>query len=75
MFYKTLDKLGAVETFAGWSVDDRDWADQAEAWARKALRDCKKEISDEALAELVSRVGPNARQLDSEVEKLALIHG
>ena len=26
----------------------------------------QKEISDDALAELVSRVGPNARQLDSE---------
>jgi len=72
VFYKTLDKLGAVESFAGWSVDDRDWADQAEAWARKALRARQKEISDEALAELISRVGPNARQLDNEVEKVAL---
>ena len=52
VFYKALDKLGAVESFAGWSVDDRDWADQAEAWARKALRARQKEISDEALAEL-----------------------
>ena len=75
VFYKALDKLGAIETFAGWSVDDRDWADQAEAWARKALRARQKEISDEALAELISRVGPNARQLDSEIEKLALYVG
>jgi DNA polymerase III subunit delta len=75
VFYKTLDKLGAVESFAGWSVDDRDWADQAEAWARKALRARQKEISDEALAELTSRVGPNARQLDNEVEKVALYVG
>ena len=35
-FYKALDKLGAVETFAGWSVDDRDWADQAETWAAQS---------------------------------------
>jgi DNA polymerase-3 subunit delta len=75
VFYKALDKLGTVETFAGWSADDRDWAAQAEAWASKALRARQKEISDEALAELVSRVGPNARQLDSEVEKLALYVG
>ena len=75
VFYKALDKLGAVETFAGWSVDDRDWADQAEAWARKGLRARQKEISDEALAELISRVGPNARQLDNEVEKVALYVG
>ncbi len=75
VFYKTLDKLGAIESFAGWSVDDRDWAGQAEAWARKALRSRQKEISDEALAELVDRVGPNARQLDNEIEKVALYVG
>ena len=74
-FYKALDKLGTVETFAGLSVDDRDWAGQAETWARKGLRARQKEISDEALAELISRVGPNARQLDSEVEKVALYVG
>jgi DNA polymerase-3 subunit delta len=75
VFYKALDKLGKVETFAGWSVDDRDWADQAEAWARKAIHARQKEISDEALAGLLSRVGPNARQLDNEVEKLSLYVG
>src|SRR5579859_4635347 len=74
-FYKTIDKLGAVESFAGWSADDRDWADQAETWARGALRERGKEISDEALAELVSSVGPNARLLNNEVEKLALFTG
>ena len=56
-------------------MDDRDWADQAEAWARKGLRAREKEISDEALAELISRVGPNARQLDNEVEKVSLYVG
>jgi len=75
VFYKTLDKLGTVESFAGWSADDRDWADQAETWARQALRELKKEISDEALAELVNNVGPNARLLGGEVEKLALYAG
>ena len=75
VFYKTIDKLGTVESFAGWSADDRDWADQAETAARAALRARKKEISDEALAELVSNTGPNARQLHSEVEKLSLYVG
>jgi DNA polymerase-3 subunit delta len=75
VFFKTLDKLGTVESFAGWSVDDRDWADQAEGWARKAIRTKAKEISEEALAELISRVGPNARQLDNEIEKLSLYVG
>jgi DNA polymerase-3 subunit delta len=75
VFYKTLDKLGTVESFGGWSVDDRDWADQAETWARKAVRARQKEISEEALAELITRVGPNARQLDNEIEKVSLYVG
>jgi DNA polymerase-3 subunit delta len=75
VFYKTLDKLGKVENFTGWSVDDRDWAQQAEAWARKAIGSRAKDISDEGLAELISRVGPNSRQLDNEIEKLTLYTG
>ena len=74
-FFKTLDKIGAVETFSGWSVDDRDWAERAEIAARAAVRERQKEISEEALAELVNRVGPNPRQLDNEVEKLCLFTG
>ncbi len=77
VFYKAIDKgkKGKVESFAGWSVDDRDWADQAEQWALHALEQRGKEISPEAVSELVARVGPNARQLDSEVEKLSLYVG
>lgn len=74
-FYKTLDKLGTVEALAGWSAEDRDWADRAEAWARNAIRQRQKDIAEPALAELITRVGPNARQLDSEIEKLALYVG
>ncbi len=74
-FFKTLDKIGTVETFTGWSVDDRDWAERAEVAARAAVRLRQKEISEEALAELVSRVGPHPRQLDNEVEKLCLFAG
>jgi DNA polymerase-3 subunit delta len=74
-FYKTLEKIGEVEIFAGWSADDRDWAAQAETIARRALRDLGKEISDEAVAQLVANVGPNIRMLSSEVEKLALYAG
>jgi DNA polymerase-3 subunit delta len=64
-----------VETRAGWSVDDRDWAERAEAAAQTAVRARQKEISGEALGELVNRVGPNPRQLDNEVEKLCLYAG
>jgi DNA polymerase III subunit delta len=74
-FFKTLEKIGKVETFEGWSVNDRDWAAQAELRARKAVQARDKLIEEDALAELVSRVGPNPRQLDSEIEKLCLFAG
>jgi DNA polymerase III subunit delta len=75
VFYKTLEKLGTVESLAGWSSEDKDWAEQAELWARKAIRERQKEIDEDALAALVSAVGPHARLLDSEVEKLCLYAG
>jgi DNA polymerase-3 subunit delta len=74
-FFKTLDKIGSVESFAGLSADDKDWVERAEVAARTAVRERKKEISEEALAELVSRVGPNARQLENEIEKLSMFAG
>ena len=74
-FFKTLEKIGAVENFEALSADDRDWAERAEAIARAAVRARKKEISEEALAELVARVGPNTRQLETEIEKLDLYIG
>jgi DNA polymerase-3 subunit delta len=74
-FFKTLDKIGTVENFSGWSADDRDWAERAEVAARAAVQLRQKEVSEEALAELVNRVGPHPRQIDNEVEKLCLFTG
>jgi DNA polymerase-3 subunit delta len=64
-----------VEIFAAWSADDKDWVERAEVAARTAIRERKKEISEEAMAEIISRVGPNARQLESEIEKICLFAG
>lgn len=72
VFYKAIDKIGKVENFAGWSVDDKDWDVQAEGFTQKALQERGKEMTDEALSEFVARIGPAPRQLQSEVEKLAL---
>ncbi len=74
-FFKTLEKIGSIENFDAISADDKDWAERMEMAARTAIRERKKEISEEALAELVARVGPNARQLDNEIEKLTLFTG
>jgi DNA polymerase-3 subunit delta len=75
VFYKAIDKLGTVESFAGWSLDDKDWVDAAEMAARQQLRGLGKEISEEALSILVANVGPNNRSLANEVEKLSLYLG
>jgi len=73
-FFKTLDKIGKVETLSGWA-DDKDWANRAEIEAHSAIRARQKEIAGEALAELVNRIGPNPRLLDGEIEKLCLFVG
>ncbi|MEY4918760.1 MAG: polymerase subunit delta [Verrucomicrobiota bacterium] len=75
VFYKTVDKLGTAEEFAAWSMDDRDWADRAQIAARNALKVRSKEISREALMELMQRAGSSARQLENEVEKLCVSVG
>jgi DNA polymerase III subunit delta len=74
-FYKTIEKIGSVEAFNALSVDDKDWASKAEDHVLKQLKALKKNISDEALSELVNNVGPNLRQLSNEVEKVALYAG
>ena len=74
-FYKTLEKIGRIESFDGWSVSDKDWADQAELMAGKLIQARAKKISSDALSELVARIGPQPRQLANEVEKLSLFVG
>jgi DNA polymerase-3 subunit delta len=75
VFFKTVEKLGSVESFVGWSIDDRDWAAAAEQAARDQLKSLKKEIAPEALSRLVALVGPNSRLLHSETEKLTIFVG
>lgn len=73
-FFKTLEKIGSVESFASLA-DEKDWADRIETEALRQFRAAGKEIGDEALAVLVGRVGPNLRTLANEVEKLTLYAG
>jgi DNA polymerase-3 subunit delta len=71
-FYKTLEKIGPVDICAALSLEDKDWAEKAEHFARQELRARKKDIAEDALAELVQAVGPNLQQLSAEAEKLSL---
>ncbi len=74
-FFKTVEKLGSVEPFTALSSDDKDWASRAEGEALRLIKAARKDIADDALGELVTRVGPNLRALASEVEKLTLYLG
>ena len=74
-FYKVLEKLGTVETFAALSVDDRNWAATVATAARRLLKGRQKEVSEEALALLATCTGPNLQQVQNEAEKLALYVG
>jgi DNA polymerase-3 subunit delta len=73
--YKTLEKIGTVKSFDAWSIDDKDWVYQAEDVCRGELETRGKGIAENALAELINNVGPNRRQMSSEIEKLALFVG
>ena len=73
-FFKTLEKLAQVELFNALA-EDKDWADRVESEALRAFRAVGKTITDEALPELISRVGPNLRNLANEIEKLTLHAG
>jgi DNA polymerase III subunit delta len=75
VFFKTLEKAGQVEVFSALSLDDKAWVAKAEDHVLLILKECQKQITDEALAEMISRVGPNLRQLHSEAEKLAVYVG
>ena len=74
-FYKTLEKIGTVKSFDAWSIDDKDWVYQAEDVGRSELEARGKSIAENALAELINNIGPNRRQMSSEIEKLALFVG
>ncbi|MCL5098352.1 MAG: DNA polymerase III subunit delta [Candidatus Omnitrophica bacterium] len=75
VFYKTIEALGLVEDYPGWSTEDPEWQAKAEIWAENELKAAGKGITIEALAELVAMVGPSPRQLSNEIEKLALYIG
>lgn len=72
VFFKTMEKIAALEQHNGWSLEERDWVEKAEAWVRQELKPSGKTISQEAMGELVANAGSGARLLSNEIEKLVL---
>ena len=69
-FYKTVSKVGHAEEFAALSLDDRDWQVKAEQLVGARLKSFRKKADYSAIAEVVQLVGPDARALISECDKL-----
>ncbi len=74
-FTKVIDKIGRIEIFSGWSLDDKNWEKQAEEFVKQQVSAHKKQITDEALAGLINRVGPDQWLLNNEIQKLVLYVG
>ncbi len=74
-FFETVEEIGHVEVLKGLSVKDKDWAIQAEEFVRGEFRSLNQQIDDEAIGAMVAAIGPNLRQLASEVEKVSLHAG
>lgn len=73
-FYKTLCKIGSAEEFSSWS-EDAEWDRKAQPFAEQSIQALGKQIAPDALALLLTFVGPQRRQLQSEIEKLCLYVG
>ena len=74
-FYKTVSKIGHAEEFAALSLDDRDWQAKAEQLIGARLKLLKKKADYSAITEVAQLVGPDARALISECDKLATYVG
>jgi DNA polymerase-3 subunit delta len=64
-FYKGLSKTGHLESMPGISAEDKDWPSIAESHALRRIKASGMTIADEALADLVERVGPHLRHLSN----------
>jgi len=73
--YKTLGKLAAVHLHDkpdfGWGSTEADVVD----WVADRARAAGLRLNGEAAAVLAARVGAETRQIDNEIEKLALTFG
>jgi DNA polymerase-3 subunit delta len=73
--YKTLIKIASVQVFDkpdfGWGATEADLVD----WVAKRVDEKGLRLDSDAVQLLTARVGTETRQLDTELEKLALAFG
>jgi DNA polymerase-3 subunit delta len=74
-FYKQFQKIGEIAIFNGWDASKTDWIPEAEKLVERIFEEAKIRIEQDALSALIESVGPNARQLNQEAEKLMLYCG
>lgn len=73
--YKAFEKVGSVEEYQNLSAQDKDWEAKAVAFVEGLLKKFGKSATDNAIYELVHRIGPDLRLLTLEVEKLCAYTG
>lgn len=74
-FYRSVAKLGTVEEQEGLSPGMRDWELRAESLVRDRVNAAGKTMDPDAVAALITAVGPHLGQLFSEVDKLVTYVG
>jgi len=74
-FYKKFQKTGEVAIFNGWDASKTDWIPEAEKRIEQIFAEANIRIGQDAMSALIESVGPNARQLNQETEKLMLYCG
>ncbi len=74
-FYKTLVKLGKVEVFDKLDASRSGWEDEAASIVRERAETRGIKLRGEALDLFVLSTGGDSRQIDNELEKLALYLG
>ncbi|MFA6564120.1 MAG: DNA polymerase III subunit delta [Verrucomicrobiia bacterium] len=75
-FYLACDKLGEVAVFD--AIDpgrDRDWEDKVTDFITAHARALGKNVSRQAVAQLIELNGANLRQIETELEKIAAYVG
>ncbi|MCX6910792.1 MAG: DNA polymerase III subunit delta, partial [Verrucomicrobia bacterium] len=75
-FYLACDKLGEVAVFdAIVPGKDRDWEDKVSDFITAHARSLGKNVSRQAVAQLIELNGANLRQIETELEKIAAYVG